>query len=135
MAPAYCALLGFTAWTLLLVLGVFAYRGFRFLSGTPINSWPRGDKSANDAPIITRIADAHANCLENLPLFAVIVLVAGQMGKIEAIAALAPLVLYARVGQSLAHLCGTGKLLVLIRATFWAVQLALFVLMLTKLCS
>ena len=30
MAPAYCALLGFTAWTLLLVMAVFAYRGIRF---------------------------------------------------------------------------------------------------------
>ena len=75
------------------------------------------------------------NRLENLPLFAVIVLVAGQMNKLEAIAALAPLVLYARVGQSLAHLSGTGKLNVLVRATFWAVQLALFVLMLSKLCG
>ena len=30
------ALLGFAAWTLLLVLLVFAYRGGRFLAGTPI---------------------------------------------------------------------------------------------------
>lgn len=133
MAPAYCALLGFTAWTLLLVLAVFAYRGIRFLGGTPINSWPRGVKSSTDAALVTRISDAHANCLENLPLFAVIVLVAGQMGKLEAIAALAPLVLYARIGQSLAHLSGTGTLNVLVRASFWAVQLALFVLMLLKL--
>lgn len=133
MTPAYHALLGFAAWTLLLVILVFAYRGFRFLTGTPINSWPRGSQSANDAPMITRIADAHANCLENLVIFAVIVLVAGQMGKLEAIAALAPYVLYARMGQSLAHLSGTGKINVLARATFWAVQLVLFVMMFCKL--
>lgn len=135
MAPAYCALLGFTAWTLLLVLAVFGYRGIRFLSGTPINSWPRGVKSSTDAALVTRIADAHANCLENLPLFAVIVLVAGQMNKLEAIGGLACYVLYARIGQTLAHLSGTGKLNVLVRATFWAVQLVLFVLMLIKLCA
>lgn len=135
MTPAYHALLGFAAWTLLLVILVFAYRGFRFLTGTAINSWPRGSKSANDAPIISRIADAHANSLENLPIFAVIVLVAGQIGKLELIAALAPLVLYARIGQSLAHLSGTGTINVLIRATFWAVQLVLFVMMFCKLFS
>lgn len=134
MAPAYCALLGFAGWTLLLVLGVFAYRGVRFLGGTPINSWPRGVKSDADIPFATRMADAHANCLENLAVFAVIVLVAGQLpGKLELIAPLAPFVLYARIGQSLVHLSGTGKLQVLLRATFWAIQLGLFFFMLSKL--
>ena len=41
--------------------------------------------------------------------------------------------LYARIGQSLAHLSGTGKINVLLRATFWAVQLGLFFFMLSKL--
>ncbi len=131
---AYHALLGFTAWTLLLVIVVFLYRGVRFLSGTPINSWPRGEKSNANVPFVERVADAHANCLENLPIFAVIVIVAGLLpGKLDLIAPLAPYVLYARVGQSLAHLSGTGKLNVLVRATFWSVQLILFVLMLAKL--
>ena len=133
---AYDALLGFAGWTLLLVLGVFAYRGIKFLSGTPINSWPRGVKSDADIPFASRMADAHANCLENLVVFAVIVLVAGQLpGKLELIAPLAPYVLYARIGQSLVHLSGTGKLQVLLRATFWAIQLGLFFFMLSKLCS
>lgn len=131
---AYQALLGFTAWTLLLVITVFLYRGVRFLSGTAINSWPRGGQSANDPAIINRLADAHANCLENLPIFAVIVLVAGGMGKLEAIAGLASYVVYARIAQSLAHLSGTDRLNVLLRATFWAAQLVLFVLMLSKIC-
>ncbi|MES2683898.1 MAG: MAPEG family protein [Pseudomonadota bacterium] len=131
---AYHALLGFAGWTLLLVLLVFAYRGFKFLGGTPINSWPRGVKSDADIPFVNRVADAHANCLENLLPFAVLVLAAGQLpGKLELIAPLAPYVLYARIGQSLAHLSGTGKINVLLRATFWAVQLGLFFFMLSKL--
>ena len=130
---AYHALLGFAGWTLLLVLAVFAYRGVKFLGGTPINSWPRGVKSTTDAPIIARFADAHANSLENLPIFAVIVLAAGFLNKVDLIAPLAPYVLYARIGQSLAHLSGTGKINVLLRATFWAAQLALFFFMLSKL--
>lgn len=129
------ALIGFTAWTLLLVLLVFAYRGARFLAGKPINSWPRGAKPADDAALVKRIEDAHANCLENLPVFAVIVLTAAALGNLEAVDPLAGTVLYARIGQSAAHLWGTGRLQVLLRASFWAVQAGLFVWMLIRLVS
>ena len=74
------ALLGFAAWTLLLIAAVFLYRGMRFLGSTPINHWPRGNKPADDAPFVERLEDAHANCLETLPLFAVIVLAAAALG-------------------------------------------------------
>ena len=127
------SLLGFVGWTLLLVLGVFLYRGVRFLQGTPINNWPRGAKPTDDAPIVRRLEDAHANCLENLPVFGAIVLAAAALGKLGAIDAIAPFVLYARVGQSAAHLSGTGKPNVFVRATFFVTQLGLFVWMLEKL--
>ena len=123
------ALLGFALWTALLVAMVFAYRGVRVLGGTPINAWPRGNKSAADAPFIKRLEDAHANSLENLPLFAVIVLAASALGKIALIEPLCAYVLYARIGQSLAHLSGTGVPNVLARASFWGAQLILFFFM------
>ena len=129
------ALLGFAAWTVLLVAGVFLYRGLRFVTGTPINNWPRSAKPANDAALVKRMEDAHANCLENLPVFAVIVLAAAAMGRLESIAALAPFVLYARIGQSIVHLVGVGQAHVLVRATFWSVQLGLFIWMLVKLLT
>mgnify|MGYP001214799306 FL=1 len=129
------ALVGFALWTLALIALVFLYRGLRFFTGTPINHWPRGNKPADDAPFVKRLEDAHANCLENLPLFAVIVLVAAAMGRLADIQALAPWVLYARIGQSLAHLSGTGPLNVFVRATFWTVQLALFGWMLVRLMA
>lgn len=129
------SLLGFAAWTLLLIAGVFLYRGLKFVTGTPINHWPRGNKPADDAPLVKRLEDAHANCLENLPVFAVIVLAAATMGKLDAIAAIAPWVLYARVGQSLAHLSGTNKTQVFVRATFWSLQLALCFWMLARLLA
>ncbi len=134
MPPSH-ALLGFAAWTLLLIAGVFLYRGMRFLTGTPINHWPRGNKPADDAPFVKRLDDAHANCLENLPVFAVIVLVAAALGRLADIQALAPWVLYARIGQSLAHLSGTGPVNVFVRASFWSAQLALFGWMLVKLLA
>jgi uncharacterized MAPEG superfamily protein len=129
------ALVGFTAWTLLLVLLVFAYRSGRFLAGTPINSWPRGVKLVNDAPLVQRLESAHANCLENLPVFAVIVLAAAALGKPGAVEGLAPFVLYARMAQTAAHLWGTGPLQVLARASSWAVQVGLFVWMLIRLAA
>ena len=129
------ALLGFAAWTLLLIAAVFLYRGMRFLGGTPINHWPRQAKPADDAPIVRRLEDAHANCLENLPVFAVIVLAAAALGRLGDIQMLAPWVLYARIGQSLAHLSGTGPLNVFVRASFWSVQLALCIWMLVKLIA
>jgi uncharacterized MAPEG superfamily protein len=123
------ALLAYAAWTFALVLVVFLYRGIRFLTGTPINAWPRGRVNEADAPFVTRVADSHANCLENLPLFAVLVLVAAAMGKLALIDGVAVCAVYARVGQTLAHLSGTGQVNVLVRATFWAAQLAVFGLM------
>ena len=129
------ALLGFAAWTVILIDCVFLYRGVKFLGGTPINHWPRQAKPMDDMALVRRMEDAHANCLENLPVFAVIVLAAAAMGRLDAIAALAPLVLYARIGQSMVHLLGVGKMHVLVRASFWSVLLGLFIWMLAKLLA
>ena len=129
------ALLGFTAWTVLLVAAVFLYRGTRFLRGTPINAWPRGTPCEGDAPFVRRLQDAHANCVENLPVFAAIVLAAAAMGHPAAVDPLAPWVLYARFGQTLAHLSGIGQANVFVRASFWSVQLALFIWMLVRLLA
>lgn len=123
------ALVGFALWTLALVALVFLYRGLRFLKGTPINHWPRGNKPADDAPFVKRLEDAHANCLENLPVFAVVVLAAAALDKSGSVNTLAPYVLYARMGQTLAHLWGMGPLQVFVRASFWSVQLALMLWM------
>jgi len=119
------ALVGFALWTLALITLVFLYRGLRFLRGTPINHWPRGNKPQDDASLVKRLEDAHANCMENLPVFAVLVLAASLMDKSNTIQAIAPFVLYARIGQTLAHLWGTGPLQVFVRASFWSVQLVI----------
>ncbi|UXI66892.1 MAPEG family protein [Tahibacter amnicola] len=129
------ALLYFVAWTLLLVIVVFLYRGTRFLAGTPITNWPRGERETGDAPIIRRVSDAHANCVENLPLFAAIVLGAAAMGRLDAIQALAPFVVYARVGQSLVHVSGISGPQVFVRAGFWLAQVGLFVAMLFRVLA
>jgi uncharacterized MAPEG superfamily protein len=70
------SLLLFSSWTLGFVGSVFLYRFLRFLTGTKINSWPRGTPNAEDHAVIRRMSEAHANALESLPVFAAIVLVA-----------------------------------------------------------
>ena len=128
------ALIGFTAWTLLLVLIIFAWRGIEIvINGKKADSWTRGKDVA--APgLIRRIEHAHINCLENLPIFAVIVLAAAATGKSAVTEPYAMYVLYARVAQTLTHMVGVSHWLVMLRATFWAIQLILFVLMLFGLC-
>jgi len=119
------ALLGFTAWTLALVLLSVTWRGVEMLRGKPANSWTRGE-SIGVPGFVRRIDHAHLNSLENLPLFAVIVLVAHAIGKTAAVDAFACWILYARVAQSSVHLIGTQPLLVLVRATFYFIQVGLF---------
>jgi len=129
------ALLGFTAWTVLLVLLVFGWRGIAILGkGHKADSWTRGEKKADDPSFVRRVENAHANALENLPLFAVLVLVAQAMGKSAVTDHWAMYVLYARVAQSVVHMIGVSHWLVMLRATFWSVQLILFIVMLAGLC-
>ena len=128
------ALIGFTAWTLLLVLVIFAWRGIEIvINGKKADSWTRG-KQVDETALIRRIEHAHINCLENLPIFAVIVLAAAAMGKSAVTEPYAMYVLYARLAQTVIHIIGVNHWLVLVRATFWAIQLALFVVMLFGLC-
>lgn len=122
------ALLWFTAWTLFLVVLVLLYRSPKILTGTPANAWTRGG-GMEDPAIIKRITDAHLNCLENLPIFAVLVLAAAAQSKTATVAPFAVYVLYARLAQSITHMIGTQPLLVMLRATFWVIQIVLFVLM------
>lgn len=126
---AMTALLGFTAWTLAIIGIVLTWRVVEILRGRPANSWTRG--AAIESPsLVKRAEHAHLNCMENLPIFAVIVLAAEFLGQGTAIASAAAWVLYARIAQSTIHLIGTAPVLVLLRAGFFAAQYALFVYLL-----
>jgi len=93
------ALIGFAIWTVLLVLVAVSWRVLEVLRGARADSWTRGSAAARPAFVI-RVENAHMNCIENLPLFAVIVLAAAAMGKAAVTDPFAPVVLYARLAQS-----------------------------------
>ncbi|SEQ03324.1 Uncharacterized conserved protein, MAPEG superfamily [Solimonas aquatica] len=131
---ATTALIGFTAWTLALVALAVTWRVIEVLRGKPANSWTRG--AAIESPgLVKRAEHAHLNCLENLPIFAAIVLGAQLLGKMALVDAVACWILYARIAQSVVHLISTHPLLVLVRATFFGVQIALFAYLLWNLAA
>lgn len=131
---ATTALIGFTAWALALVALSVTWRVIEVLRGKPANSWTRG--AAIESPgLVKRAEHAHLNTLENLPVFAAIVLAAQLLGKMAAVDAVACWILYARIAQSVVHLIGTHPLLVLVRATFFGVQVALFAYLLWGLIA
>jgi uncharacterized MAPEG superfamily protein len=99
-------LLGFAAWTVLLLLTtVGVYRWSRILTGRVAIREFRADH-IEGADWYKRAMRAHANCVENLPVFGAIVfgLYVGNVGSVL-VNALAVAVLLARVMQSLVHVC------------------------------
>ncbi len=121
-------LLGFAAWTVILLLGtVGVYRWARILTGrVPIREFRADQVEGEDW--YRRAMRAHANCIENLPVFGAIVFalyVGGVRGP--GVNYLCISVLAARIVQSLIHvsLVQTNAI-VSLRFTFFFVQLVSF---------
>src|SRR5882672_8935709 len=99
-------LLGFAMWTaLLLLFTIGAYRWSRIFSGrVPIRNFPAD--AAGGEEWYRRATRAHANCIENLPVFGAIVfgLYVGKVGS-NLVDVLATTILVARILQSLVHGC------------------------------
>lgn len=121
-------LLGFATWTLLLLVAtVGVYRWSQILTrAAPIHGFPADP--VDGAGWYLRGTRAHANCIENLPVFGAIVfaLYAGNVtGALVNI--LATAILIARIAQSLVHVCfvQTDRA-VSIRFSFFSVQLFSF---------
>ena len=124
MTTPVWVLLGFAGWTLLiLLLSVGVYRWSRILAGRQ----GIGEFSADGtggADWYKRATRAHANCIENLPVYGAIVL-AAQSARVDdpVLDALACVVLAARVVQSLVHISfvQTNRV-VSVRFSFFFVQ-------------
>ncbi|MEQ1890458.1 MAG: MAPEG family protein [Alphaproteobacteria bacterium] len=120
------ALLLFALWTLVTMFMSQGYRLSQIMTfKTPVNAYPRSAPNT-DPELFVRARDAHANCLESLPIFAAIVLAAAAMGQSAVADAVGSYVLLARVAQSVVHMIGTSVILVWVRATFFFVQVILF---------
>src|SRR5215469_13603605 len=124
-------LFGFATWTLfVMVAGIGVYRWLLIFRGVAeLTSFP-GDVP-HGSVAYRRAVRAHANCLENLPVFAVIVLVGAVTGLHPAgTDALAVTTLGARIVQSSVHmLFPEQKATVAVRFSFFLAQVAAMLLM------
>lgn len=124
-------LLGFAAWTLLTLLGTIGwYRWSRILTGRAEIKDFRADE-AQGSDWYRRALRAHANCLENLPLYtAVVVVILATGARSAALDWLAVVLLAARVGQTLVHVaCTPTNFATSVRFAFFFAQLVCMVWM------
>ncbi len=81
--------------------------------------------NSNLAPFMQRLARAHANCVESLPIFGGLLLVAIVSGHHTITDSLALWLVAARIAQSSAHLVSLSVIAVNVRFAFFAVQLVI----------
>jgi uncharacterized MAPEG superfamily protein len=121
-SPSLLALLGYAAWALVLLCAIAALRSRLVMSrqrrANAFSPW--GD---DVSPFSGRLCRAHANCVENLPIFGALVMVAVAAGRADITDALAPWALAARVAQSALHLASLSNRAVTWRFGFMVVQL------------
>lgn len=118
------ALTGFIAWTLLLLVLMEALRTQLVLAGKVAANGFTPD-NARLSPFMQRLARAHANCCENLPILGGLLLVAIATGQAAVTDPLACLLLGARVVQSLVHVASGSALACSIRFAAFAVQVGI----------
>ena len=123
-SPSFIALVGFIGWTLALLALMEILRSALVVSGRiPANGFQ--PDNANLSPFMQRLARAHANCIEGLPVFGGL-LVAAVAADLTAITdPLAHVLVAARVLQSTVHLVATSAMAVTVRFLAFSVQLAI----------
>ena len=124
MNTTLLALLGFLSWTLFLLVVMEAVRSKLVLTlEVPANGF--NPENSNLSPFMQRLARAHANCLEGLPLFGGFMILAVIAGKSNITDPLAYVLLAARISQSIIHLASTSPIAVTARFTAFAVQMGI----------
>lgn len=114
----------FIAWTLLLLLVMEVLRSQLVATGRVQPNAFRPD-NGNLSPFMQRLARAHANCVESLPVFGGLLVVALLTQRSGVTDPLAPWFMAARLAQSTIHLVSLSAAAVTARFAFFAVQLAI----------
>jgi uncharacterized MAPEG superfamily protein len=124
MNPTLTALTGFVGWSLfLLVLMELIRSKLVVTKAIPANGF-KPDNS-NLSPFMQRLARAHANCVEGLPIFGGLMLIAVVSGRSAVTDPLAYAFLAARILQSIIHLSSLSALAVTLRFSAFAVQMGI----------
>lgn len=114
----------YAGWTFTLLLGIAGLRTYLSLTRqrAPNRYAPAGD---DVSPFSGRLCRAHANCYENLPIVATLILLATSTGNQDVTDPLARVLVGARIGQSLVHLRSTSNRAVTLRFGFFIVQVSI----------
>jgi uncharacterized MAPEG superfamily protein len=119
-------LIGLTAWTLFLLILMEVLRSRLILMKAIAANEFKPDNS-NLSPFMQRLARAHANCVESLPIFGILLIVALLTNRAGVTNPLAPWLFAARVVQSCVHLASLSVPAVWVRFIAFAVQIAIAV--------
>jgi uncharacterized MAPEG superfamily protein len=114
------------AWAVLLLVLMETLRSRLVLTKTIAANEFRPDNS-NLSAFMQRLARAHANCVEGLPIFGGLLVVALLTDRAGVTDPLAPWLLVARLIQSTVHLASLSVLAVNLRFAAFVVQLAIAV--------
>ena len=126
MTPTVFALTGFIAWTLFLLVLMEAIRAKLVLTrAVPADGFDPANSMLS--PFMQRLARAHANCLEGLPIFGGLMLVAAVTGRTAVTDPLALVLLGARIVQSVIHLASVSPTAITWRFAAFTVQMAIAV--------
>jgi hypothetical protein len=124
MSDTALALIGFISWTLILLVLMEVIRTSLVATGkVPANGFT--PDNGNLSPFMQRLARAHANCIEGLPVFGGLLAFAILLDKTAVTDTLALWFLAARVVQSIIHLISTNAIAVTLRFSAFAVQMVI----------
>lgn len=123
-SPTIIALFGFISWSLFLLVLMGAVRAKLVLAGEVApNGFDPGN--SNLSPFMQRLARAHANCIEGLPIFGGLMIVSAITSNTAVTDQLAYVFLSARIIQSLIHLTSVSSIAVTSRFAAFGVQVAI----------
>ena len=126
MSTTLFSLTLFIAWALFLLVWMEIIRSKLVLTkALPANGFQ--PDNGNLSPFMQRLARAHANCIEGLPLFGGLMLVAEVAGKTGITDPLAMVFFGARIVQSVIHLMSVSAVAVTLRFTAFAIQMGIAV--------
>ena len=121
------AVLAFAVWTIAVLTFTIGVQRWSliFAGKAELKSFP-GDEP-HGSPFYRRATRAHANCIENLPVFGAIVLAAQASGAHSpTLDALAVAAVVARLFQTSTHLVSGSNAAIGVRFSFLSVQLVAF---------
>jgi uncharacterized MAPEG superfamily protein len=133
-SPTALTLTGFIAWTLALLILMEVIRAVLVVTKQVAANGFSPD-NANLSPFMQRLARAHANCLEGLPVFGGLLVIALITERTAVTDTLAYAFLAARLVQSCIHLASISPAAVMARFTAFAVQMVIGVVWLVGLLA